>query len=78
MAFTPEEARQRKNARQREYEKRTNHAAKIKYAKEKTRRYTIEVIKTSEADIYEKLEKQVSKAGYIKSLIRKDIEQNGI
>ena len=76
--FTEEEARQRKNARQREYEERTNRAAKVKYSKEKTRRYVIEVIKTSESDIYEKLEKQTSKAGYIKSLIRKDISENGI
>lgn len=76
--YTEEEARERKNARQREYEKRTNRAAKAKYTKEKTRRYVIQVIKTTEPDIYEKMEKQDSKAGYIKSLIRQDIEKNGI
>lgn len=76
--YTEEEARERKNQRQKEYEKKTNRSAKIKYSKEKTRRYVIEVIKSSESDIYEKLEKQTSKAGYIKSLIRKDIDENGI
>lgn len=76
--YTDEEARERKNQRQKEYEKKTNRSAKIKYSKEKTRRYVIEVIKSSESDIYEKLEKQTSKAGYIKSLIRKDIDENGI
>ncbi len=76
--YTEEEARERKNQRQKEYEKKTNRSAKIKYSKEKTRRYVIEVIKSSESDIYEKLEKQTSKAGYIKSLIRKDVDENGI
>ena len=76
--YSDEEARERKNMRQKEYEKKTNRSAKVKYSKEKTRRYVIEVIKSSEADIYEKLEKQASKAGYIKQLIREDIEKNGI
>ena len=76
--FTEEEARQRKNARQREYEKRTGYAARAKFVKEKARRYVIEVYKTTETDIYNKLEKQESKATYIKNLIRKDIEENGI
>ena len=76
--YSDEEARERKNMRQKEYEKKTNRSVKVKYSKEKTRRYVIEVIKSSEADIYEKLEKQASKAGYIKQLIREDIEKNGI
>lgn len=75
--YTEEEARERKNARQREYEKRTGYAAKLKYTKEKTKRYVIEVIKSTESDIYEKMEKQDNKAGYIKALIREDIEKNG-
>ena len=76
--YTEEESRQKKNARQKEYERNTNYAAKAKYAKEKTKRYVVQVIKTTEADILEKLEKQDNKSGYIKSLIRQDIEKNGI
>ena len=76
--YTEEEARQKKNVRQKEYERNTNYAAKAKYAKEKTKRYVVQVIKTTEADILEKLEKQDNKSGYIKSLIRQDIKKNGI
>lgn len=61
---------------QREYEKRTGYAAQQKYEKENARRYVIKVIPKTESDIYARLEAQENKAGYIKSLIRKDIEQN--
>lgn len=37
--------------------------------------YTIKVIKTTEADIIEKLESVPNKAGYIKQLIRDDISK---
>ena len=38
--------------------------------------YAIKVIKTTESDIIDKLESVPNKSGYIKSLIRKDIEEN--
>ena len=37
--------------------------------------YTIKVVKTTEADIIEKLDSVQNKAGYIKKLIRKDIAE---
>ena len=39
------------------------------------KRYTIDVAKKTEADIIVQLEKQTNKAGYIKALIRADIEK---
>ena len=39
------------------------------------KRYTIDVAKKTEADIIAQLEKQTNKAGYIKALIRADIEK---
>lgn len=44
-----------------------------KYNREKTKMYTFKVIKNTESDIMEKLDSVPNKAGYIKSLIRKDI-----
>lgn len=53
--------------------------AKDRYDKEKTKTYTLKVIKNTESDIIERLESVPNKAGYIKNLIRKDIadEVNG-
>ncbi|MGN0614190.1 MAG: hypothetical protein ACI4JB_09880 [Porcipelethomonas sp.] len=50
--------------------------AKERYDKAKTKMYAIKVIKTTESDIIEKLESVPNKSGYIKSLIRKDIEED--
>jgi len=44
-----------------------------KYDKENTKTYAIKVIKTTEPDIYEKLENEPNKSGYIKKLIRENI-----
>ena len=49
---------------------------KARYDKEQTKMYTFKVIKSTEADIMEKLDSVPNKAGYIKSLIRKDISQS--
>lgn len=46
---------------------------KQKYDKNKTKMYALKVVKSTEADIIEKLESVPNKAGYIKSLIRADI-----
>jgi len=73
--FTEEEARERKNARQREYAKKTGYAAQEKYKKENSKQYIVRVMLTTELDIAEKLESVDNKAGYIKRLIREDIER---
>ncbi len=39
------------------------------------KRYAIDVAKKTEGDIIAQLEKQTNKAGYIKALIRADIER---
>lgn len=45
-----------------------------KYDKESTKNYAVKVMKNTEPEIFEKLESIENKAGYIKKLIRKDIE----
>ena len=49
-----------------------------RYDEKNTRRYTIKLNFKTDADIIEKLEKEESKQGYIKELIRKDIEKGSI
>lgn len=53
--------------------KKNKYSAQAKYAKEKTKTYGFSVMLNTEKDIYEKLEKQENKSGYIKSLILKDL-----
>lgn len=48
-----------------------------KYDLANTKTYTIKVVKTTEKGIMDKLDSVPNKAGYIKALIRKDIEENG-
>lgn len=74
--YTAEEARERKNARQREYAKRTKYAANNKYQKKGTTSISIRMINSTDSDIIEWLENQPNKAGYIKQLIRDDIQRN--
>lgn len=77
--FTEEEARERKNARQREYAKRTGYAADIKSKKNNTKRYVLQVTISTESDIIQKLDVEKDNDGYatyIKRLIREDIEKN--
>lgn len=74
--FTEEEARKRKNARQREYAKRTHHAANIKSQKANSKRYVLQMTISTDSDIIEKLDSEKAKDGYatyIKRLIREDI-----
>lgn len=47
-----------------------------RYEKKNVVRITFKVIKTTEPDILEKLESVENKSGYIKSLIRADIEKD--
>lgn len=41
-------------------------------------KYTLKIIKRTEADVLQKLDSVPNKAGYIKRLIREDIAKNGI
>ena len=75
--YSEEEARERRNERQRDYAKRTNHAATNK-AHEKTKTFLLRISFNTEKQIIDKLEKEDNKNGYIKALILKDIAENGI
>lgn len=61
---------------QREYAKRSGYAANKKYNKEKVKRYVVNCMINTEQDLIAHLEKQENKAGYIKKLIREDMENN--
>ena len=50
-------------------------SAKERYDKANTKMYAIKVVKTTESDIIEKLDSVPNKSGYIKNLIRKDINK---
>lgn len=73
--FTPEEARQRKNKRQREYSKATNYASQRKYDSQHGKNINFRVFSPQDDDIIKFLETLPNKAGYMKDLIRADIER---
>lgn len=75
--YTEEEARLRKNARQREYAKRTHYAVNKK-CKESVKRYYLETNINTEPDIVSRIEAKRGTEGvatYIKRLIREDMEK---
>lgn len=47
-----------------------------RYAQKNKKKYTFAFMKSTEADLIEKLESVENKAGYIKSLIRADIKKS--
>lgn len=51
--------------------------AQAKYDAANTRRFTLKYNRKNDADVIAQLEKQPSPPAYIKSLIRKDIAENG-
>ena len=53
-----------------------NKAAREKYLKEKTTSICIRFMQNTEADLLEYLNSMPNKAGYIKSLIRADMERH--
>lgn len=55
-----------------------NKVAREKYLKEKTTSICIRFMHNTEADLLEHLNSMPNKAGYIKSLIRADMERNEI
>ena len=75
VPLTEEEKRERKNQRQKEYSKKTGYAANIKYDKENVRQYILKIMKTTEQDIIDHLDAQPNKNGYIKRLIREDMDR---
>lgn len=73
--FTDEEARERKNARQREYAKQTGYKGNIEYNKRTYVQYALKLRKVEDSDIIDIIENEKSK-GYgtsdaIKRLIKK-------
>lgn len=71
--FTVEEAKERKNQRQREYSKATNFASQKEYNKQHGKNISFRVFTPQDDDIIEFLETLPNKAGYMKDLIRADI-----
>lgn len=74
--YTDEEAKERKRASQREYAKRKGYDKQAEYLKENTKRITFKLFTPTEDDIIAHLETKDNKAGYIKDLIRADMEKN--
>lgn len=72
--FTTEEAKERKNQRQKEYNKATNYASQKEYNKERGKNINFRVFVPQDDDIIEFLETLPNKAGYMKDLIRTDIK----
>jgi hypothetical protein len=62
--------------RQAEYAKRTGYKAQTQYTKENTMRVLLVFNKNTEPDLIIHLQSTENKSGYIKRLIREDIQQN--
>lgn len=52
------------------------YAPQKRYAKKNVKHIKIDCVRSTDADILEKLESEPNKAGYIKRLIRADIKNN--
>ena len=74
-SLTPEEARLRKNERQREYAKRTGDAANNASLKKNTKNISFRLFFSTDADIIEHLSGVENIAGYLKGLIRDDMQR---
>lgn len=74
--LTEEEKRERKNARQAEYARKTGYASNAKYNKERGTSVAFRLFSPQDDDVLQKLSQVPSKAGYIKELIRKDISES--
>lgn len=69
---------EQKREYQKGYDQRTGYAAQRKYKQEHGKSFTFVVYSPQENDILEQLLSQTNKAGYIKGLIREDIEKRKI
>ena len=76
MPYSEEEKRQRKNANQREYARRTGYAATAKSQKKNSKTVLLRFYYNTEQDVLDYLESQENKSGYIKNLIREDMKKH--
>ena len=76
MPMTEEERRERKNARQKEYSKETGYAAQAKYEKTGIKRVVLKLSYNKDGDMIDYLESKESTSGYLRDLIRADM--NGL
>lgn len=73
--FTPEEARLRKNKRQSDYSKATNYSSQKEYNKQRGKMISFRVFTPQDDDIINFVDALPNKAGYMKKLIRADIQR---
>ena len=78
MPYSEEERRQRKNARQREYAKRTGWATTNRAHNENTKMIGIRMSLQNDKDILDFLDQLDNKSGYVKELIRSDMKKRGL
>lgn len=73
--YTPEEARERKNQRQKKYSVATKYASQQEYNKKRGKNISFRVFTPQDDDIIDFVEKLPNKAGYFKDMIRADIKR---
>jgi hypothetical protein len=66
----------KKRQRQKEYQKRTKYAANLKWKKRNIIRISFELNKDTDKKLVQKMESLDNKNGYLKQLIRQDIDIN--
>jgi len=74
MAFTEEEKRQRKNARQREYAKRTGYQATAKSNKKTTKTFLLRLSYSTDGDMIQFLDNLENRNGFLRNLIRLEMQ----
>ena len=68
-------ARLKKNARQREYAKRTGYTASSKSSKKNSKQFLLKYAKSTDAEVIEKLESVPNRNDYIRQLILNDLNK---
>ena len=76
--FTKEEARLRKNERQREYSKRTGYESQRRYNAERGKTISFRLFKPQHNKIIDWIDGQSNKAEYFKNLVIDDMKKHGI
>lgn len=69
-----EESKQKKRDYNKEYSKRTGYAAQAKYQKERSKQVIFRLFSPQDDELSDWLDQQPNKSGYIKDLIRADME----
>ena len=77
MAMTKDEARERKLQSQKKYNAKTGYASQKAYNKERGKVINFRLFTPQDDDVLAWLDKQPNKAGYLKSLIKADMERSG-